>query len=530
MAPSVLDLRPQSQRCELPRIRASQKLDKELLGVEASLPSCAKHAGEDRLSFGARGAAISTAGHLAIDHGRAYGLFSRPIRRFELGVIQITEDRLAVFDDVRRELSVLVAREVLGDQLVEAPFQLRCPPEKLAAGQTPLVPEISQAEAALEKQFEISRETHRSTTRDLLKQASSSDKMAVAELVDDLLQAVVGSPAISAEHSGEVAAQGFFNDVEATARLDHVERGLFRKRHEGPQPLSTTCYLPAAFVGIDDTAVPHDDFDLPVQRLGFLGCSQERSQNRRAVHSEPEEAIEESGDFPVGDAGGLVELNAERNGVGPDLVPGGAQGIGSLQGVTPLCPTPTLLAAFAVDAELDDLGLDRRDVRLELVVDRVAHELAAAMPTRALYNWNVDGLVDLLRRRPKATFAVGSARFPSRLLGLLLRVALGERRRLAFFRLLRLLKLLAKLPDFSLEPRNLAIFGSAVWAGTSVVSLAPLFFTASDSHAPFIGGADKKLDGFPEESRSASGSAEGLTPPKAVPALPEDPFHKSKWR
>jgi len=519
MPPSVLDLWPQSQRCELPRIRASQEPDKELVDVEAPLPGRAQHAGEDRLRFSPRDAAVATAGHFSIDHRRAYGLFGRPIGCFQFGVVEVTEDRLAVLDDVPSELAVLVVRELLGDQLVEAPFQFGGPPQELAASQTPFVPEISQLQTTLEKRFEVSRETHRATTGKLLEQAGPPDEMAVTELVDAVQQAVVGSPAISTELSSEVTAQGLLNDVEATARLDHVERGLFTKRHEGPQPLSDTCHLPAAFVGIDDSTVPDDDLDLVVQRHGFLGCAQERSQKRRAVHGEPEEVFEEPRNLAVRDAGGLVELNAKRNGVGSDQVGGGAKSIGRLQGVTPLGPTPTVLAALAVNAELDDLGFDRRDIRLILVVDRVALELPATVHAGAFRDWSVVGFVDFPRRRPEAALAVASATLASRLLGLLLRVALGEGSRLALLCLLRLLKPLAKLVVFPLEPRNLAILGSAVWAAKSVLPLAPPWLSRPASHARFIGGADKKLEAFPEESSSASATPEQLTPTRLLSCL-----------
>ena len=287
----------------------------------------------------------------------------------------------------------------------------------------------------------------------------------------------------------------------------------------GPQPLSDTPDLPAGFVGIDDTTVPDDDLDLPVQWLGLLGCSQERSQNRRAIHRELEEGIEESGDLAVGDAGGLVELNAERDRVGSNLVRSGAKSIRGLLGVTALRPTPTLRAAFAVDAKLDNLGFDRRDVRLELVLDRVAHQFAAAVYTAGLLDWDVDDLVDVLRQGPKGTLAVARAGFPSGSLRLLLRVTLGEGSRLPFLCLLRLLKPPTKLANFALEPCNLSILGDAVWAGAGAFPLAPPFTASSASHAPFIGGADKELEGFPEESRGANGSAEGLTLPPTAPAV-----------
>ncbi len=70
----------------------------------------------------------------------------------------------------------------------------------------------------------------------------------------------------------------------------------------------------------------------------------------------------------------------------------------------------------------------------------------------AFLDWNVVGLVDFSRRWPEAALAVARARFPSRLLGLLLRVALGEGRRLALLCLLRLLKLLAKLTVLAISP------------------------------------------------------------------------------
>ena len=99
---------------QLPPIvgRCAQDAAEVLEDRDATLSSGRDDARENFLSPSAAGVAIA-AEDLAIDHGWADCLLGGPIRRLEVGVVEVSEDRLAVLDDVGRELPVLVVGEVL---------------------------------------------------------------------------------------------------------------------------------------------------------------------------------------------------------------------------------------------------------------------------------------------------------------------------------------------------------------------------------------------------------------------------------
>lgn len=135
-----------------------------------------------------------------------------------------------MIDEMPGELAILIAGELLGDQGIEAPFKLRPASQELTPAEAPRIAEIPDKEALLEQCLEISGKAHGSTTVDLLEPACSPEEVRVAHAMGGAFKAVVGWPAIAAQESRELAAQRPFDDVEAAARLDEVERGLVQKR------------------------------------------------------------------------------------------------------------------------------------------------------------------------------------------------------------------------------------------------------------------------------------------------------------
>ena len=138
------------------------------------------------------------------------------------------------------------------------------------------------------------------------------------------------------------------------------------------------------------------------------------------------------GDFPVGHAGTLVEIDDGGLGVGAELALGGAGSVGRLQLMSATQMLAALAAMAAVDVKFADDGL-ARNVGLELLVEMILDDRTAASGT-LIGQGRLEVFIDAFGRRRLAmsVFAVLIAFLAARLLGPLLGLALGERRGLSF--------------------------------------------------------------------------------------------------
>src|SRR5690606_31857645 len=84
-------IRAQSLHRKARGIRASLEIDQESDNVEISLASGAEHARQHRLCSSPRMAAVPGR-HLAIDDGRSDRLLGGPVRRLELGMVEVSKD------------------------------------------------------------------------------------------------------------------------------------------------------------------------------------------------------------------------------------------------------------------------------------------------------------------------------------------------------------------------------------------------------------------------------------------------------
>src|SRR5690606_30802080 len=170
-------------------------------------------------------------------------LFRRPVRRLESEMLEVGEDRAAVEDDVLGELSVLLVRELLRDELVEFPLELVQLVAEASRADALLVAQIAKLESPLENGLEVAGKADGSTTVRFGEATCPPDEVSIAKLMDGGFEAIVRRPAISAEEARVIGTENRFDDIETPARLDHVERGA--RAHEGPEPLGVPAGFPA---------------------------------------------------------------------------------------------------------------------------------------------------------------------------------------------------------------------------------------------------------------------------------------------
>jgi hypothetical protein len=121
-------------------------------------------------------------------------------------------------------------------------------------------------------------------------------------------------------------------------------------------------------------------FDLLVNGLEYLAGSQNDLGTGSACQGNAKELIESVGDFSVGHAGTLVEVNDGRLSVAAELASSGSGGIAGLQRM----PAAQVLAAFFAMAAVDcKFTNDRlaRNLSLKLLIETILDDTAAAIGT-----------------------------------------------------------------------------------------------------------------------------------------------------
>ena len=164
-------------------------------------------------------------------------------------------------------------------------------------------------------------------------------------------------------------------------------------------------------------------------------------------------------------AGTLIEVNDGGLGVGAELALGGARGVGSLQRMSAAQMLAAFLAMAAVNFEFADDGLTG-DLGLKLLIEMILDDIAATVGT-LLGQRSVEGFIDAFRwwRFAMSVLAMLIAFLTARFFGILLGLALGERRGLAFGGTFEFLDSLLKLRN---EFAKLLIFEEQLLIGRSV--------------------------------------------------------------
>jgi hypothetical protein len=174
-----------------------------------------------------------------------------------------------------------------------------------------------------------------------------------------------------------------------------------------------------------------------------------------------EQALQAARDLAVREARLLIEFDDGGLGVGSQLGGGGTQGVGRLQGMASLHPTPALTALADVDVELPVDGL-ARDLHLELLGDMGFVEGAAAVGAE-VWQGRLEDLVDLFGagRLAVGLGAVVLAGLAAGLLGLGRGLALGEGSGLALIGAGRLIELAAEALVLGLQVTQASLKGLA---------------------------------------------------------------------
>jgi hypothetical protein len=161
--------------------------------------------------------------------------------------------------------------------------------------------------------------------------------------------------------------------------------------------------------------------------------------------------MESVGDFPVGHAGTLVEIDDSCLGVGTQLTLSRARRIAGLERMSATVVLATRLAVAAVDKKLAGKGLTG-NFRLELLVEMILDDIATAIGAMVRQRC-VEGLIDFLGRwwRPMAVLAMLLAPFAARFFGFGLGFTLGEGSRLPFGSAFGFLETFLKIPVGQLQ-------------------------------------------------------------------------------
>jgi hypothetical protein len=143
-------------------------------------------------------------------------------------------------------------------------------------------------------------------------------------------------------------------------------------------------------------------------------------------YGDAKELIESVGDFPVGHAGTLIEVNNGRLCVAAELALSGTGGVAGLQGMSAAQMLAAFIAVAAVDFELAENGL-AWNLGLELSIEMILDNIAPAIGT-LLGQSRIECFIDLFggRKFAMGVFAVLVARLAACLFGILLRFSLRK--------------------------------------------------------------------------------------------------------
>ena len=266
--------------------------------------------------------------------------------------------------------------------------------------------------------------------------------MIEALLVPGVLELVVRRPAVVDHEAVVVRPQDALGHGAAAGRVDDVGGGL--RPGQRVQPGRASAYPPARLIRCDPFGIPERMTNAFVDRLAAGGGPQNGVDAATPTELDTEQALQAAHDLAVRQATLLIEFDDGGLGIGSQLGRGGAKGVGRLQGMAPLNPAAALTAPPDVDVELPVDGL-ARDVDLELLGDVGLVERTAAIGA-AVRQGRLMNLVDLVRgwRLPMGLRAVVLAGLASRLLGLVVGLALGEGGGLALAGAGRLVELAAE--------------------------------------------------------------------------------------
>lgn len=307
----------------------------------------AEDARQHLLGLGPTGGAIPAA-DFARDHGGPQRVFGAPIGGVDgVGLEQKREHRWKLDGEMRGEIARDAASARPIDEGIELIVQMTTGHGEAMGrdGAAPIA--IADAQRALEHALHPRSEMRVAMIADQC--ATAPQQMGEARLVDRLIEAPIGRPAVAHERAGKVGAQDRGRLLEAAPGQNGIDGRV--GRGEGPEPLQVAADFPAGFIGTDHVTVAHVRPQRGIGRPRAIGGPMQRVDESPRRNVQPKSIAKQGTDFPDWQPQVRVQNGGEGDGVWAELRRRRAQGIGRLQRMAPLHATATRATAANLDGE-----------------------------------------------------------------------------------------------------------------------------------------------------------------------------------
>jgi len=373
-------------------MRGSQEAIKERRRVESALVHGPEDAGEHLLRLRAPGRAIPAA-DFARDDGRPQRVFGAPIGGVNgVGFEQEGKHGRELDGEMRREMAGDAAGARSIDEGVELIVHMPPSHGQPVGGDRAAPKAVADRQRVLEHPLYTRGEVPLTVVAD--QGATPPQQMGETRLMNGLIEAAIGVPAIAHERAGEVRPQDGGRLLEAAPRQDGVDGRV--RRGKGPQPVQPAPDFPAGFIGTDDVTLPHLRAQRSIGRPGAIGRAMQRVDEPAGGDGQAKAVAKQGADFPEGQPQLRVEDSGERDRLWPELRRGRTQRIGRLQRMAALHAAAAGATATNLDRERAHDRTDDREIFLVLPRGAGAAQSSATLRAR-LGQSRTMALVDMPR-------------------------------------------------------------------------------------------------------------------------------------
>ncbi len=208
---------------------ACEKVD----GAELTLMASSQNTHQDSLVVCSTSRSVAGA-RLAIDHGGANRLLSRPVGSLHLRALQENEQLFFMVSQVLGQALVGRVGLLLDQQTPHASLQMTLGNPHAPRADLFGVPAIPHRQGRLQKVFHLSRKLGSRARGHLLQVSAAPQQVSQTGLARGMGKPTVGSPTIRADQPRIVLSQHIGRFLIAAALCDPVHRLL--RRHKDPQP------------------------------------------------------------------------------------------------------------------------------------------------------------------------------------------------------------------------------------------------------------------------------------------------------
>jgi hypothetical protein len=315
---------------------SSEKVGKDAAAGVADVGECVdgfvlaglQHAGRDFLSLGAGVGAIA-APDFAVHDRRLERLLGPVIRGGNRRVQQELEPLLAMMIEMLgKRLVEFVAARLLGhvEQRRHAMFMGL---EQIVLIEVASKIFVARVERGPKKVNDLLGESFGRSGLLFHQGPRAAGRMIGALLMSRVEKSIIRGAAIVRHRAGPVPTDDFGQGIGAALRVDDVARGAI-VADPTVEPDEVPSDTPAGFVRRDVLGGFEVLFDLCVDRFELSAGPQHDLRTSAAREGDAKELSESVGDFPVGHAGTLVEINDGGLSVGAELALSGAGGVAGL--------------------------------------------------------------------------------------------------------------------------------------------------------------------------------------------------------